>query len=183
MAEPNEPKKETVRIKLPADQASGGSDSNSEHRDTVRINLPPRAPALPGLGQLPKAPSFPLPSIAGQVASSRHAPSIAESIVDAPLVPPAPPSVAQKAPPVPLPGPKKETARIAIVPAPKSPTVKMSKTQPLVTAPEPTSGVAPVFVEREDSAEAVESTSVPLCWALVGISALIFIIQVWTYLS
>jgi hypothetical protein len=68
-------------------------------------------------------------------------------------------------------------------PKPAKSTVKMSKTQPLITAPEPISEVAPIFVEPENSGDVIESIPVPLCWALVGISALIFIIQVWTYFS
>lgn len=217
MAETNEPKKETVRIKLPPRAASGASNSERGDRDTIRINLPSRAPdslfqnlkppgpppsaatrapALPGLGQLPQAPSFPVPSIAEPVPSPLHTPSIAEAIVDAPLVRPALLPVAQKASPVPpmsppvpsirpLPGPRKETARIAIIPEAKSapPTVKMSKTQPLITAPEPMTETASIAIEPESANETIESIPVPLCWALVGISALIFIIQVWTYFS
>lgn len=218
MAETNEPKKETVRIKLPPRPESSASNSDSGRRDTVRINLPSRAPSglsassqtfrppqpsttvhapvLPGLGQLPKTPSFPVPSIAEPLPSPLHTPSIAESIVDAPLVPPAPTPVAQKAPPIsavptlvpplrPLPGPKKETARIAIMPERRAApaTVKMSKTQPLITAPEPNTDTAPISIEAESASETIESIPVPLCWALVGVSALIFIIQVWTYFS
>ena len=199
MAETNEPKKETVRIKLPPSASAIAPNSNGGHRDTVRINLPPRTPAnpspaspilkppsapvLPGLGQLPKAPSFPVPSIAEPEPSPLHTPSIAESIADPPLVPPPAPPPAQKAQPVSSPGPKKETARIAILPQPKSPTVKMSKTQPLITAPEPKSENAPISIEPANAGETIESIPVPLCWALVAVSALIFIIQVWTYFS
>ena len=220
MAETNEPKKETVRIKLPPRQTSSASNSDNGPRDTIRINLPSRAPSnpsassqalkppplpaavvarapvLPGLGQPPKAPSFPVPSIAEPLPSPLHSPSIVESSVDPPLVPPAPPVVLKKAAPVPLippptppmaasPGPRKETARIAIMPEPRAApaTVKMSKTQPLITAPEPMSETAPISIEPEHSHETIESIPVPLCWALVGISALIFIIQVWTYFS
>ena len=59
----------------------------------------------------------------------------------------------------------------------------MSKTQPLITAPEPISEIAPVFVEPENSSDVIESIPVPLCWALVLVSALIFLISVWTYFS
>ena len=212
MAETNEPKKETVRIKLPPRQANSGSNAGGEHRETIRINLPsrapgnhaspseklkpPGAPVLPGLGQPPKAPSFPVPSIAEPVPSPLHSPSITESIGDPPLIPPPPPVVPQKAAPLPaappppapaspLAGPKKETARIALMPEPKPApkTVKMSKTQPLITAPEPNMETAPIFIEPPAPSDAIESIPVPLCWALVGVSALIFIIQVWTYFS
>ena len=47
--------------------------------------------------------------------------------------------------------PKKETARINILPepaTPRAPTVKMTKTQPLITAPEPVAHHAPVTVAK-----------------------------------
>ena len=206
MAETSEPKKETVRIKLPPRSASDSTSSNNRKRETVRINLPPRAPnnvagnaptpkpppvppasgarspLLPGLGQRPKPPSFPVPSIADPVPSPIHSPSISEDLAEAPL--PAV-STTPVAPGPPSPGPKKETARIAIMPEPRTaaPTVKMSKTQPLITAPEPTRQIPPIAVEPEETHEMIESIPVPLCWALLGVSALLFIIQLWTYLS
>jgi hypothetical protein len=41
MSEPNEPKKETVRITLPPRAPA----KPAEARETVRINLPPRPPS------------------------------------------------------------------------------------------------------------------------------------------
>jgi hypothetical protein len=77
-------------------------------------------------------------------------------------------------------GPKKETARIPRMPDPAPqpvPTVQMKKTQPLIavplTAPQsPSIAVAPA-----------EESAMPLCWVLLGVSAVILIIQIWTYLS
>jgi hypothetical protein len=189
MAEANEPKKETVRIKLPPRHAGDASNSNNPKRETVRINLPPRtpnnfaggavtpkppsAPVLPGLGQASKPPSFPLPSIAESAPSSVHSPSIAEELAEAPIAAPL------------SPGPKKETARIVTLPESRasSPTVKMSKTQPLITAPEPMTQTAPIFVEPAVATNPIEAIPVPLCWMLAGLSALLFIIQLWIYLS
>jgi hypothetical protein len=202
MAEASEPKKETVRIKLPPRQAGGGSDS--KNRETVRINLPPRAPnnfaggsvtpkppsapppmtgspTLPGLGQPPKPPAIPVASIAESIESPVHSPSVSEerreTAIPVPAVVSKPPS----------PGPKKETARIATMPEARAaaPTVKMSKTQPLITAPDPLRETAPILVEPAslDGDALMESIPVPLCWALLGLSALLFIIQLWTYFS
>ena len=55
--------------------------------------------------------------------------------------------------------------------------VQMKKTQPLVAMPEaapqnPAIAVAPV-----------EKNAMPLMWLLLGVSAAILIIQIWTYLS
>src|SRR5439155_1401553 len=129
MAETNEPKKETVRIKLPPRHASSASNSDSGPRDTIRINLPSRVPS-------------------GLSASSQTF-----------KPPPPPPSAAARAPVLPGLG------------------------QPPITAPEPITDTAPISIEAESASDAIESIPVPLCWALVGVSALIFIIQVWTYFS
>ena len=208
MAEAREPKKETVRIKLPPRPPSSDSNSGAAKRDTVRINLPPRtpnnfaggsvtenpprvpppstanAPVLPGLGQTPKPPAFPLPSIVESVPSPVHSPSISEELAEAPITA-APPIPKPVAPAPTSPGPKKETARISMMPEPRPapPTVKMSKTQPLITAPDPGRETAPILIEPPDSTEVMESIPISLCWALVGVSALLFIIQLWTYFS
>ena len=82
-------------------------------------------------------------------------------------------------------GPKKETARITVLPDPPSKgggSVQMKKTQPLVTMPDPTIGAPAINVavaEREP--EHVELVPMPLCWAVLGGSGLILIIQIWNY--
>jgi hypothetical protein len=60
-------------------------------------------------------------------------------------------------------GPKQETARINILPGP----VESSSVGPAVITSQP-----PVPIETIPRA---------LCWALVGISAVIFLIQIWNY--
>ena len=75
------------------------------------------------------------------------------------------------APDLPTSGPTKETVRIPLH------AVQMKKTQPLVAMPEaapqnPSIAVAPI-----------EKKAVPLEWLLLGVSAAILIIQIWTYLS
>jgi hypothetical protein len=75
------------------------------------------------------------------------------------------------APDLPSSGPIKETVRIPLS------TVQTKKTQPLVAMPEvapqsPSIAVAPV-----------EKNPMPLLWLLLGVSAVILIIQIWTYLS
>jgi hypothetical protein len=169
MPEANEPKKETVRIKLPPRHGVAGSNTNG-NRDTIRINLPPRAPSnlsagsvtpkpppippsllqtpvLPGLGHAPKPPAFPLPSIVESVPSPAHSPSISEDLAEAPLPPPVP---VAKAPPAPVSKPappskaKTPTARIAKVrPAPnaKTPTVAI-RTPAAPTAKAPPAPIA-----------------------------------------
>jgi hypothetical protein len=80
-------------------------------------------------------------------------------------------------------GPKKETARITILPKPApsaAPTINMAKTQPLVMQP-PTGGQpAPVIITSKPLAP-LDTISRPLCWALLGVSAAIFLIQIWNY--
>jgi hypothetical protein len=80
------------------------------------------------------------------------------------------------------PGPKKETARILILPRPAAtlPSVNMTKTQPLLVRPATTMQPAPVVVTSRPL-DAFELIPRSFCWTLLGISALIFLIQIWNY--
>ncbi len=78
-------------------------------------------------------------------------------------------------PPKPPSGPKKETVRIPVAPEPLRSSQK--KTQPLMAMPNvvsrnPLIAVAPV-----------EKRPMLLYWMLLAMSALILIIQIWTYFS
>ena len=81
-------------------------------------------------------------------------------------------------------GPKKETARISILPrpTPAGPApINMTKTQPLIVQPTATTPVAPVVITSRPLAQ-LETIPRPLCWALLAISAVIFLIQIWNYI-
>ena len=70
----------------------------------------------------------------------------------------------------------------------------MTKTQPLMAAPEPKVYTAPVKVTAAP-AETADKTSLsdifnmldtipmPVCWTIFGISAVTLLIQIWNYLS
>jgi hypothetical protein len=82
--------------------------------------------------------------------------------------------------------PKKETARISLVPAAPSsptPTVKMAKTQPLIPAPPSSPQRAPITILPKLDTSVIDSIPQPLCWALLALSAIVFIVQVWIYFS
>jgi hypothetical protein len=158
MTEPNEPKKETTRIPLSPAPAETPADPNTSSRETVRIQLPVRDPSVPA-------------SAEPQVASK----SAVENVPPPQFFQPPPsPSVSASvtpAPDLPSSGPTKETVRIPLS------AVQMKKTQPLVAMPEtspqnPSIAVAPI-----------EQNAMPLLWLLLGVSAVILIIQIWTYLS
>ncbi len=193
MADPNEPKKETVRIVLPLQEpVAKPSGTNTRSRDTVRIQLPPRQSAYKLPHQpldAPKPPgrAFVPPSLfATPEASSVPLPEPA--ILSAPEPAPDPGSVSA-APESVSPGPRKETARVPVMPEPRAmpaPAVEMKKTQPLIAmpqiAPQGTSiAVAPTG-KAEESAM-ISAIPMPICWALLGVSTVILIIQIWTYLS
>jgi hypothetical protein len=156
MTEPNEPKKETTRIPFAPGAAEKPPDPNTKSRDTVRIQLPFREP--PGHVLTEPQPA------AQEVASPQF--------FQPPQPPPVPESASvMPAPDLPSSGPIKETVRIPLS------TVQMKKTQPLTAMPEvapqnPSIAVAPV-----------EKNPMPLLWLLLGVSAVILIIQIWTYLS
>jgi hypothetical protein len=82
-------------------------------------------------------------------------------------------------------GPKKDMARIPLAPQPPSrplPTIQMKKTQPLIAMPQIASESAsvPAALAEESAADAIP---MPLCWLLLGVSAVILVIQIWTYFS
>jgi hypothetical protein len=156
MTEPNEPKKETTRISFAPAAAEKPPDPNTKSRDTVRIQLPLREPPVHVLPE-------PQPAVQEGVPPQFFQP---------PQPSPVPASASvMPAPDLPSSGPTKETVRIPLS------TVQMKKTQPLVAVPEvapqtPSVAVAPV-----------EKNPMPLLWLLLGVSAVILIIQIWTYLS
>jgi hypothetical protein len=81
--------------------------------------------------------------------------------------------------------PRKETARIGPTPdTPMKATVKLSGPAPSSAPPAGVIRTAPPpAVATTPPAGLVESVPMPLCWALVGISALTLLLQLWTYFS
>jgi len=156
MTEPNEPKKETTRISVTPEIGEKPPETNTKSRDTVRIQLPLREPPVHIL--------------------TEQQPAVQEGGSPQFFQPPQPPPVplnaaVMPAPDLPPSGPVKETVRIPL------PTDQMRKTQPLVTMPE----VAPRNPSIAVAAE--EKNPMPVLWLLLGVSAVILIIQIWTYLS
>jgi len=188
MAEPTEPKKETVRIAVTPPPSAKAADG----RETVRITLPSRPPA-----------SGPLPPTGVPSAG------VARPPVARPLIPPAPdkpiqppkfvpppistaprPPVAAAAPlpnPSPMPGPKKETARITVLPdpPPAPASVQMKKTQPLINMPAASIPIPeePLLVPDHPELTTSGEISLAFYWGLVGVSAVVLLIQILNYIS
>jgi hypothetical protein len=66
-------------------------------------------------------------------------------------------------------------------PAKSAPGVQMKKTQPLITMPEAAPQSAPLTVTTTKTGPFVNSMPMPLCWTLLGVSAVILIVQIWNY--
>jgi hypothetical protein len=193
MADPNEPKKETVRIVLPLQEpVAKPSGTNTRSRDTVRIQLPAHQSAYKLPHQPPDAPKPPArafvpPSLFTSPEAS-SVPSPGPAILSAPEPAPDPGSVSA-APESISAGPKKETARVPVMPGPRAmpaPAVEMKKTQPLIAMPQIASQSTSIAVAPTGKAEEsamISAISMPLCWALLGVSTVILIIQIWTYFS
>jgi hypothetical protein len=173
MAEPEQPKKETVRIQLPhpppvnAPPPANAPEPNVKPRETVRIQLPHRdTGSAPG----------PSPSLSG---GSSAAQDISTNFFTPPKPPVTPRLVSASLRPAagaPSPGPKRETVRIPLVPEALRSAQK--KTQPLMAMPKAAPQNLPITV-----AAPAENRSMLLYWVLFGVSALILIIQIWTYFS
>ena len=151
MAEPDQPKKETVRIEVPHPPVTpppAPPAPSVKPRETVRIQLPVRETG-----------SAPVPS------SPQSAPAAPRPLSASVRPPSIPPSTE----------PKKETARIPLTPAPLGSAQK--KTQPLMAMPDVIPQNPPIAVAP------VEKSSMLMYWMLLAMSALILIIQIWTYFS
>jgi hypothetical protein len=154
-------KKDTVRIAPPTRPEQAAADPNSAQHDTARIVLPSR-PSLPSARRVPPKIT---PPLASPTSSSLLQPLSKPPVIEPPpdaTVRPSPPATNESATAAPCVnrGPKKETARINVFPRP-SPVAgrpsKLTETQPLDTVPR------------------------SLAWGLLGVSAVIFLIQIWNY--
>jgi hypothetical protein len=191
-----EPKKETVRIALPPRPEQTSPAQSAPNRETVRIVLPTRTPVTPIRRLPPKIMPAPAAEESPETPTvlPRRPPAITPADSSPLLQPlPKPPGIRGENGPVPAAaaeispanrGPKKETARISVLPRPTPaapPAVNMTKTQPLLVHP-PTgvTPTAPVIITSKPLAK-LETIPRPLCWALLAISVVIFLIQIWNY--
>jgi hypothetical protein len=79
--------------------------------------------------------------------------------------------------------PRKETAGIAVTPeSPMKATVKLSSVQPSNEPPISVIRTAPPSLVKPPPSLG-ETISAQFCWALLGISALALLIQLWIYSS
>jgi hypothetical protein len=166
MAEPDHPEKETVRIELPHPPVTpppAPPAPSVKPRETVRIQLPVR--------ETGNAPVSSSPQAAPEDTSSTNffpppkPPVATRPLSDSVRPSPIPPSL----------GPKKETVRIPLTPEPLRSAQK--KTQPLMAMPDVIPQNPPIAVAP------VEKSSMLMYWMLLAMSALILIIQIWTYFS
>ena len=153
MAEPDQPKKETVRIHLPVPLPTKPLEPGVKPHETVRIQLPVREPGISPVSSS----SQPLP----------------ENVAPTNFFPPPKPPAAPR--PLSASVPQKETVRIPLMPEPLRSSEK--KTQPLIAMPKVVPQNPPIAVAP------VEKSSMRLYWMLLAMSALILIIQIWTYFS
>ena len=203
--ESQSPGRDTVRINMPARPPGNGlapGAAQPPNRPPPMRPPPPaggpvarpptaRAPLPPAPSKaVPPPPSFPIkPPQSGTSPTAAAAPPLAPKIT-----PPPPRPLSSERPMAPGPGPKKETARITVLPDPPAKpagAVQMKKTQPLSTMPEPVTPISPIKVTPVAAPApalrpmpvADDSISMGLCWGLLGVSALVLLIQIWNYFS
>ncbi|MGA7276190.1 MAG: hypothetical protein WBX14_15190 [Candidatus Udaeobacter sp.] len=161
MAGPNEPNNETLHVDVPLPAPGKSPDPNIKSRETVRIQLPVREP----MGKLPPYNATELPLPAASAAQDLHPRQFSPPLSASVLPAPEPPDFELK----------KETLRVPLVSEPPASQGRMKN--PLIPMPHvvPQSSLIPAAPR--------EKNSMLLCWILLGISVLILIIQIWTYLS
>ncbi len=190
MAYPNEPEKENVHIALPPQPVAKAPGTDTRSRETARIQLPPRQPSNKAPLSSPTQPSVPpqTPAAPSPPPPPVFSPELPTEISTPDPEPSAPPPVSAALDSTSL-SPKKETARIALMPEPPAkpiPAVQMKKTQPLIAMPHITPRSAPIAVaptEKAKGSAMMDAIPMPTCWTLLGVSAVILIIQIWTYFS
>jgi hypothetical protein len=150
------------------------ADSNEPKKETVRIivapqpSSPPSAPAESRDTVRIHLPTRPPANPPTAPADSRSPARAAAAAMPAPMTTHAP---------------KKETARITVLPDPLAkPAVQMKKTQPLIDLPAIETPSTTVTVTPEPQL-GIDQIPMPLCWALLAVSAAILILQIWNYLS
>ena len=142
-------------------------------KQTVRIQLPVREPVGKEGLHTPADTEAGTESPAQNLASSQFS----RPVTGPSFSPPLSASVIP-APELPASGPKKETARILPMPAAVPSASRMKNAQSVTAMPHvvPQNALIDAAVAREKSATL-------LSWVLLGASALILIIQIWTYFS
>jgi hypothetical protein len=131
--------------------------------ETVRIGLP-----LPGAGKSPdqkvqETVRIQLPVGEPQARPLSFSPQLSASVMPAPDSPSL--------------GPKKETTRVPLMPSPFPSAARIKDTQSVVAVPSVASQNSLIAMGRR------EKNRMLLWWILLLGSALILIIQIWTYLS
>ena len=161
MAGLNEPNNDTVRVDLPVPTPGKSPDANIKSRETVRIQLPVRET----MGKLPLHNPTELPPPAGSTAQDLHASQFSSPLSASVMPAPASPDS----------GLNKETLRVPL--GSERPVSQERMKNPLM----PTPHVVPQ--SSLIGAASREKNSMLLWWILLAVSALILIIQIWTYLS
>ena len=145
------------------------ADLNDPKKETVRIivSRQPSSPPSPPTESRDTVRSYlPTRPPANPPSSSADSPSPARATAAAMTAP----------------APKKETARIAVLSDPPKPPVQMKKTQPLIDLPAIEIPSSTVTVTPKSPLR-IDQIPTPLCWALLGASAAILILQIWNYVS
>jgi hypothetical protein len=154
MPEQNEPKKETLRIKLSPQPTA---NLRPEKPDAIRINLPARPPQ-----------NGPLAANSQPARAKADARAIATLRASVPIPPETP---------------KEESGRTTVQSDPPRKTVmQVAKPHSLPDMPGVEAPNTP-FAPTPERRSIIHEMPRPLCWTLLGASAAILIIQIWSYLS
>jgi hypothetical protein len=141
------------------------AEPDKSKKDTVRIALPGEPAASQASPEDPRLNLPARPPVNAQAAASSTANARQNDQTSAP---------------------RKETARVALPAEPStqsSPSMEMKKTQPLFTMPEAAEAAATPLTVTSDAEERIETIPIALCWAVLAVSTLLLIIQIWNYLS
>lgn len=197
-AKPTGEGRDTARINLPARPPSAGTLGPPESAPPSPFQPPLPLPSANEDDRPTSPTSFAPPTVKEGAASAFRPPvqpplipTTADRPPELPIVSAMPPNPLPAPAPTNYPGsavrssPKKETARIGVLPtaSSSSPSVRMAKTQPLIPAPAAANTPVAASVRTVAAPGALDSVPMPLCWALLGVSGFIFLLQIWNYFA
>ena len=169
-----EPKQDTVRVALPqSPETTRGPQNDDARHETAQIRLPSRAPAIPPRRSPPPSPASTVPRAESPPIPLRRPPALPPQATASPLLHPLPKPVGAPSTP--------SQAETNLLPRVDVAAINMKKTPSLITRPAIIVQPAPVIVAPSNAIDAFDSIPRWFCWGLLGISALIFLTQIWNY--
>lgn len=153
--------------------------NDTEKRDISRVVLPSRTPPIPPRRSPPLSPVSTAPQAQTPLIPLRR-PPVSPPQATAPLPLRLVPKETGQLPRPDAPMASQAFARVSVQPSPKKETARISLSSGALAQPAIVQS-APDLLATSTSVDGFDSIPRWFCWGLLGLSALIFLIQIWNY--